>query len=160
VKPFNRRQFISRLRITGLFFLPFKMQHTMEAKGVSIRKSPYAVKDSIDRLVLFLQERGATVYARINQQAEAAKAGIMIAPLQFVLFGNPKGGGILMAQTLLVALDLPLKVIAWEDDKGDVWIGYNAAHYIEDRYSLDHNVNSPLNLDNIMEALFKTPLGN
>lgn len=125
----------------------------MNPEGVNIYPGKYSVKETIDRLQLFLEQHGATIYARIDQQDELRKTGQTIAPLEFLLFGNPKAGGALMAQSSLVALDLPLKVIAWEDDNSKVWVACNDAKYIEERYSLSHNENSPLNLDKLINAV-------
>ena len=127
----------------------------MHAKGVITRKSQYPVKESIDRLETFLSAHGATIYARINQQAEVNNAGGDLQPLEFILFGNPKAGGPLMAENPLIALDLPLKVIAWEDDQKEVWLAYNEAAYIEDRYSLPDVENSPLVLDHVIDMVLK-----
>jgi uncharacterized protein (DUF302 family) len=128
----------------------------MNPEGVNIYSSKYSVKETIDRLQRFLEEHGATIYARIDQQDELRKTGQTIAPLEFLMFGNPKAGGSLMAQSPLVALDLPLKVIAWEDDNSNVWVACNDAKHIENRYSLSHNENTPLNLDKLIRAV----LGN
>src|ERR1700760_911953 len=119
----------------------------MNPEGVNIYPSKYSVKETIDRLQQFLEQHGATIYTRIDQQDELRKAGQTIAPLEFILFGNPKAGGVLMAQSPLTALDLPLKMIAWEDDNSNVWVACNDAKYIENRYNLPHNENTPLNLD-------------
>ena len=127
----------------------------MSAKGVIIRQSQYSVKDTIDRLESFLQQHGATVYARINQQNEVSSVGQNLLPLEFIMFGNPKAGGLLMAENPLVALDLPLKVIAWEDDEKKVWLAYNEAAYIEERYSLLRSPNSHLVLDTLIDKAFK-----
>src|SRR5450432_289421 len=116
----------------------------MSAKGVIIRQSQYSVKDTIDRLESFLQQHGATVYARINQQTEVNNIGQNLLPLEFIFFVNPNSGLPVMAENPLAALDLPLKVIAWEDDQKKVWLAYNEAAYIEQRYSLLHVQNSPL----------------
>ncbi len=127
----------------------------MDPNGVITKPSPYSVKESIDRLQAFLQQHGATIYARIDQQAELQKAGINILPLEFIMFGNPKAGGPFMAENPLVALDLPLKVIAWEDDPKNVFVAYNDVLYIEERYTLSHSANSPLNLDNLIAMALK-----
>ena len=119
----------------------------MNPESVITRESKYSVKESIDRLQEFLQQHGATIYARIDQQAEVQKAGLNLSPLEYLLFGNPKAGGVLMAENPLIALDLPLKVIAWEDAEKKVWISYNQGVYIEKRYALSHTENSPINLD-------------
>jgi uncharacterized protein (DUF302 family) len=127
----------------------------MDPKGVIIHQSPYPVKETIDRLQAFLQQHGATIYVRIDQQAELQKAGQSIPPIEFIMFGNPKAGGPIMIENPISALDLPLKVIAWEDDKKNVFIAYNDALYVEDRYSLLHGPNSPLNLDNLVLTALK-----
>jgi uncharacterized protein (DUF302 family) len=124
-------------------------------KGVITQPSPYPVKETIDKLQAFLQQHGATIYARIDQQAELQKAGLNIPPLEFIMFGNPKAGGPLMIESPISALDLPLKIIAWEDDQKQVFIAYNEAGYIEERYSLLHKENSPLNLDNLVAMALK-----
>ena len=126
----------------------------MNPEGVITRESKYSVKETIDRLQEFLQQHGATIYARIDQQAELQKLGLNLSPLEYLLFGNPKAGGVLMAENLLVALDLPLKVIAWEDAEKKVWISYNEGTYIEKRYALSHTENSPINLDPLIFKAF------
>ena len=122
----------------------------MNPEGVNIYPGKYSVRETIDHLQQFLEEHGATIYARIDQQDELRKTGQTIGALEFLLFGNPKAGGALMAQTPLIALDLPLKVIAWEDDNSKVWVACNDAKYIEDRYRLSQNENTPLNLDQLI----------
>jgi uncharacterized protein (DUF302 family) len=129
--------------------------NSMNPRGVITKPSPYSVKETIDRLQAFLQQHGATVYARIDQQAELQTAGINIPPLEFIMFGNPKAGGPVMAENPITALDLPLKVIAWEDDQKNVFIAYNDVLYIEERYLLSHNANSPLKLDNLITMALK-----
>ncbi|HTD39303.1 MAG TPA: DUF302 domain-containing protein [Mucilaginibacter sp.] len=128
----------------------------MNPKGVIIRESKYSVKETIDRLQEFLQQHGATIYARIDQQAEVQKAGQNLGPLEFILFGNPKAGGPLMAENPLIALDLPLKIIACQDGQNKVWVGYNDGAYIEKRYNLLHKDNSPLNLDPIINKVLSS----
>ena len=127
----------------------------MNPKGIDVRRSIYSVKETIDRLEKFLLQHGATIYARIDQQKEANNVGLNLLPLEFILFGNPKVGSPLIIENPLIGLDLPLKIIAYEDDKGNVWIAYNEAEYIEERYSLPHTENSPLELDHIIEAVIK-----
>src|SRR5258708_1812790 len=108
----------------------------MNPSGVVICSSQYRGKETIDRLVVFLQQQGATIYARINQQSEVHNAGLKIDPLEFILFGNPRAGGLVMIENPIAAIDLPLKIIAWEDEKNKVWLAYNDGVYIVERYSL------------------------
>lgn len=127
----------------------------MNPKGVIIQSSPYTVKETIDRLQSFLQQHGATIYARIDQQAELQKAGLSIPSLEFIMFGNPKAGGAIMIENPIAALDLPLKIIAWQDEQGYAFIAFNDGEYIEERYSLSHKENSPLNLANLIAMALK-----
>ncbi|NCD69761.1 DUF302 domain-containing protein [Mucilaginibacter agri] len=89
----------------------------MNSRGIIIRESKLTVKATIDHLESKLKQNGVTVYARINQQAELSKNGVKIDPLEFIMFGNPAKGGLLISANPVTALDLPLKVIAWQDDK-------------------------------------------
>jgi uncharacterized protein (DUF302 family) len=127
----------------------------LHPRGVIIRASKYPVNDTINRLVVYLQEKGATIYARINQQTELHNVGIEIPPLQFILFGSPIVGGKVMAENPVAALDLPLKLIAWEDKHKKVWIGYNDSSYLEKRYTLSPVAGSTLNLDKLISLALK-----
>jgi uncharacterized protein (DUF302 family) len=122
----------------------------MKNTGIITRQSTYSVKETIDKLQALIEGNGATVYARIDQQAELKNAGITILPLEFILFGNPVAGGRLMLENPVVALDLPLKIIAWEDEQQKVWLAYNEAGYIQERYGLKPDSNSPLGLDKLV----------
>jgi uncharacterized protein (DUF302 family) len=127
----------------------------MNPNGVVVSQSSFSVKETIDRVETFLKQHGATIYARIDQQAEVNAVGLNLSPLEFILFGNPKAGGPIMIENPLAALDLPLKIIAWEDSEKKVWLAYNDASYIEERYSLLHIQNSPLQLDNLISLALK-----
>ncbi|OUL28404.1 hypothetical protein BV372_24855 [Nostoc sp. T09] len=104
--------------------------------GIINQLSPYAVTETIDRFVAILQAKGITVFARIDQQAEAEKVGLSLCPTQLLLFGNPKAGTPLMVAEPTIALDLPLKVLAWEATDGKVWLSYNDPNYLKQRFSL------------------------
>lgn len=127
--------------------------YAMNPKGVTIRPSKYSVKDTIDRLQQFLQQHGMTIYTRIDQQKEVNGTGQNIAPLEFILFGNPKVGGLAMTENPITALDLPLKVIAWEDKDKRVWLAYNAGSYILERYSLSAAIGSLLEIDPVIAKI-------
>jgi len=124
----------------------------MSPNGVTIRPTTHSVKETIDLLQTFLMQHGATIYARIDQQDELKKTGQTIPPLEFILFGNPKAGGPIMLENPAAALDLPLKVIAWEDAAGKVWMAYNDGDYIKERFSLTDAISGPLNLNGIISA--------
>lgn len=122
----------------------------MNIPGAIIRASPYTASETIDRVQALLLARGATIYARIDQQAELSAVGQAIGSLQFLLFGNPLTGGPLLAQNPAVALDLPLKVIAWEDAQHHTWVAYNEPSYLGHRYDLPAPTTAPLELAGLL----------
>jgi uncharacterized protein (DUF302 family) len=123
----------------------------MNPTGVLSVQSRYTVHETADSLVNVLLKGGATVYARIDQQAELKKAGLVIRPMEFLLFGNPAVGGPVIVQNSLAGLDLPLKLLILENDKNETWVIYNDASYIGDRYKLENGTYSSLVLDKIIQ---------
>lgn len=118
--------------------------------GILQLPSPYSVSETIDRLETFLKQHGATIYARIDQMDEVRKTGKVISPLQFLMFGNPKVGGAVMEANALSALDLPLKIIAFQDAGDKVWIAFNEAEYIRSRYELPQALTLPLDIKGVV----------
>jgi uncharacterized protein (DUF302 family) len=106
------------------------------ANGIVSQLSPYAVSETIDRLITILQAKDITIFARIDQQVEAEKVGLNLRPTQLLLFGSPKAGTPLMVAEPTIALDLPLKVLAWEAADGKIWLSYNDPTYLQQRFSL------------------------
>ncbi|WP_199349942.1 DUF302 domain-containing protein [Nostoc flagelliforme] len=105
-------------------------------KGIISQLTQYSVPVTIDRLEAVLQVKGITIFARIDQQAEAEKVGLSLCPTQLLLFGNPKAGTSLMVAEPTIALDLPLKLLAWQATDGKVWVSYNDPNYLKQRFSL------------------------
>ncbi len=143
----KRRSFIKQITSCCLLACyPVNQYMNMNTQGIVTRTSPYRVKETIDRLVLFLEKNGAIVYSRINQQSEVRHSGREISPIEFILFGNPVNGGAIMAINPLAALDLPLKILAWENEDKVVKVAFNDPAYIQNRYSLPAKVIASLDL--------------
>ena len=104
------------------------------AMGVVMRVSKYSVKDAIGRIESVVRSKGMTVFIRIDQKAEAAKFNVEMRPTQVLLFGNPRAGTPLMAAAPTIAIDLPLRVAAWEDDSGAVWVAYYSPDFLKERH--------------------------
>ncbi len=113
------------------------MQPLPEDHGILSIASPYSVSDTLDRLEGILKAKGNLIFARIDQQHEAEKVGLALRPTQLLIFGNPSVGTALMEASPSIALDLPLKALAWQDDQGKVWLSYNSPNYLEQRHHLD-----------------------
>ena len=104
--------------------------------GIVHVSSKYSVPETLERLQSVVKLRGLTVFARIDFCSDAAKAGLRMRPTQLLIFGNPKAGTPLMVASPSIALDLPLKALAWEDGDGKVWLSYNQPEYLKQRHGL------------------------
>lgn len=117
-------------------------------------QSPYSVEKSIDRVEQTVKSHGGTIFARINHSAEAAKVNQKLLPTQVLVLGNPAQGTALMQQTPEMALDLPLRVMATQDNEGKVWLSFTdpiilAREYGNEKYQQDQQ------LKKIYHALLK-----
>lgn len=104
--------------------------------GLITKRTEHSVAETLDRLEKAVKEAGVTVVARIDHAAAAARIGQTLRPTAVLLFGNPKLGTPLMQARQTIGIDLPLKVLAWEDDKGQVWLSYNAPQALASRHGL------------------------
>jgi uncharacterized protein (DUF302 family) len=103
-------------------------------RGIIDVSSRYSVPETLARLESILKEKGITVFARIDHSFEAEKAGLKMRPTQLLIFGSPKGGTPLMVATPRLAIDLPLKALAWQDEQDKVWLSYNSPAYLQQRH--------------------------
>lgn len=107
------------------------------ARGVITAASQHSVDDTLQRLETALTERGITIFARIDFAADAARHGLKMPAERLVIFGNPVAGTPLMQAQPEVGLDLPLKILIWEDASGKTWLAYNDPRYLIQRHGLD-----------------------
>ena len=106
------------------------------ADGLVSVKSPYPVVQTIDRLESGAKNRGLRVFARIDHAAGATSVGKNLRPTELLIFGNPQGGTPLMECAQSAGIDLPLKALAWQDEQGQVWLGYNDPGYLAKRHGI------------------------
>ena len=104
------------------------------ATGIIDVSSRYSVPETLARLQSILKEKGIEVFALVDHSGEAEKAGFKMRPTQLLIFGNPKGGTPLMVAAPRLAIDLPLKALAWQDEDGKVWLSYNSPEYLQQRH--------------------------
>jgi uncharacterized protein (DUF302 family) len=99
-------------------------------------KSPHPVKDTIDRLETVLAEKGIGIFARIDHAAGAAAVNMPLRPTLLLIFGNAKAGTPLMQAAQSIGIDLPLKMLCWQDETGAVWLGYDDMQWLASRHRL------------------------
>ena len=108
----------------------------LAADDLAIRPSKFSVKETIDRIVAALDAKGIKPVARVDHAAGAKSAGLDMKPTEVLIFGNPKLGTPLMLANPQAAIDLPMRVLAWEDKDGKVWVGYVKSDTLKARHSL------------------------
>jgi uncharacterized protein (DUF302 family) len=101
-----------------------------------VKPSKYSVAETLDRLTKALKSKGITIMARVDHAGGAEKAGLKLKPTQLLIFGNPKLGTPLMQTNRGIGLDLPMKVLAWQDDKGQTWVTYTKPDVLKARYNI------------------------
>ncbi|HTS51820.1 MAG TPA: DUF302 domain-containing protein [Burkholderiales bacterium] len=104
--------------------------------GIVSVPSNHSVPETVDRLESIAKAKGLTIFARIDFSGDAARNGLEMRPTQMLIFGNPKAGTPLMIAAPSVAIDLPLKALAWEDASGQVWLSYNSPEYLGARHGV------------------------
>jgi uncharacterized protein (DUF302 family) len=106
------------------------------AEGIVNKLSPYSAPETLRRLEKAVQAKGLTVFAQIDHSGEAERVGLTLRPTHVLIFGSPRAGTPLMVASPLLALDLPLKVLVWQDGEGRVWMSYNSTAYLANRYAI------------------------
>jgi uncharacterized protein (DUF302 family) len=115
--------------------------------------SNHSVDETVEKLKAILQSKGITLFALIDHSGEAARVGMKMRPTKLLVFGNPKAGTPVMLAAPGSAIDLPLKILIWEDAQQKVWVTYNSPAYLQVR----HNIPAELLPDvNVIEALAKS----
>jgi uncharacterized protein (DUF302 family) len=109
----------------------------MSDEGLVSVVSHFSAKETMQRLVAALPARNMTVFAHIDHAAAAAAVGMSLRPTDLLIFGNPKGGTVLMQDQQRTGIDLPLKALVWQDADGKVSVSYNDPAWIARRHSAD-----------------------
>jgi uncharacterized protein (DUF302 family) len=105
-------------------------------KGLIDIPSNHSVNETVTKLEGILQAKGITLFALVDHSGEAAKAGMKMRPTKLLIFGNPRAGTPVMLAAPSSAIDLPLKILVWEDNRGKVWVTYNSPTYLQTRHNL------------------------
>jgi uncharacterized protein (DUF302 family) len=108
----------------------------MSDDGLISLASNHPVRETMDRLEAVLREKGITIFARIDHAAGAKAVDMPLRPTELVIFGNPRAGTPLMQARQSIGIDLPLKMLGWQDGAGKVWLVYNDPAWLARRHGL------------------------
>jgi uncharacterized protein (DUF302 family) len=109
-------------------------------KGIVDKPSNHSVDQTVEKLKNILQTKGVALFALVDHSGEAEKVGMKMRPTKLLIFGSPKAGTPLMLAAPSVAIDLPLKILVWEDGNGKVWVSYNSPEYLKERHGLPQDL--------------------
>jgi uncharacterized protein (DUF302 family) len=126
----------------------------MAADGLTTVASHFGPKETLDRLEAGVKAKGLTVFARIDHAAGAAAVGMTLLPTAVLIFGNARGGTPLMQSNQLIGIELPLKVLVWQDTSGKTWLSYVDPGTLAKRYGLPAETTAAVgNLAGALRAL-------
>jgi uncharacterized protein (DUF302 family) len=108
--------------------------------GIASKPSTHSVDDTVAKLKSLLDAKGVMIFTIVDHSGEAAKVGLKMRPTKLVIFGNPKAGTPVMVAAPSIALDLPLKILVWEDVEGKVWCSYNEPEYLQARHHVPQDL--------------------
>jgi uncharacterized protein (DUF302 family) len=114
----------------------------------------------MDRLQAEIRAQGMTVFARIDHAAGAAEVELILAPTELIIFGSARGGTPLMQSVQTVGIDLPLKVLVWEDAAGKTWISYNEPSWIAQRHNISNAEPTVSKMTTALEAMSRRATAN
>jgi uncharacterized protein (DUF302 family) len=104
--------------------------------GLVSRKSAHDAAETARRFRAAAEQAGLTVFAEIDHGRNADEAGLELGPCILLVFGNPRAGTLLMQLNPQAGLDLPFKALAWTDENGDTWLGWNDPQWVAERHGL------------------------
>jgi len=111
-----------------------------QIEGIITKPSSFSVEEILERLQEAMRSRGLTLFAHINHSQEARRVGLEMQEAHVLIFGQPKAGTPLMIASPLLALELPLKVLVWQESDDRVWVSYTSTAYLAARYSIPHEL--------------------
>jgi uncharacterized protein (DUF302 family) len=123
------------------FALPVSAaSNPVKKNGIVDVPSNHSVDETVERVKNILQAKGITLFAFIDHSGEAEKVGMKMRATKLLIFGSPKAGTPLMLAAPSIAIDLPLKILVWEDAQGKVWVSYNSPEYLAERHGLPQDL--------------------
>jgi uncharacterized protein (DUF302 family) len=107
---------------------------TASANGIINVPTQHTVDATVEKLRAILAAKGVTLFALVDHSGEAEKAGMKMPPTKLLIFGSPKAGTPVMLAAPSIAIDLPLKILVWQDSDGKTWVSYNAPDFLRERH--------------------------
>jgi uncharacterized protein (DUF302 family) len=131
------------------------LDNPQSSTGIITKDSSESVAQTVDRLRRLMADRGFTVFNVIDHSGVAERVGVQMPDSKLVMFGKPTVGAAVMLAAPLAALDIPLKVLVWEDRNGAVSVSYNSPEFLAERHHLEGSLRAPFDaVESIVKAVF------
>lgn len=125
------------------------------ANAMESIKSKNDFYTTLNKLEVFLKEKDINIFTNFNHSQEAKNVGMELNLTNVTVFGNPKVGTLLMQENQEIAIELPLKILVWENDKGEVFVGYQNMIELGKKYNIKKNAKVLSNMQNLVEVAAK-----
>jgi uncharacterized protein (DUF302 family) len=133
----------------------------MAAEGLITIRSNYGPKDTMERLVAAVKTKNLTVFAHVDHAAAATAVGLPLRPTDLLIFGNARGGTPLMQSVQTIGIDLPLKILVWQDDADNTWLSYNDPAWLGKRHGAGNDTEPTIvALSGALRALAQSVTGS
>ena len=146
--------------LVPIFLMGLLSVAVADDNGMISKKSNYSVTETLDRLEDVLKKKGITIALRWSHSENGKKVGIPIRPTELLIFGNPKLGTNFFTSKQTAGIDLPMKALAWEDEKGQVWLTYNDPAYIAKRHGIKDRDEVVKKMTGALDKLTSAAAGN
>jgi uncharacterized protein (DUF302 family) len=129
-------------------------------QGLTTIQSSFGQKATMDRLEAEIRSKGLAIFAKIDHAAGAAEVGLTLRPTSLIIFGNARGGTPLMQAAQTAGIDLPLKILVWQDAAGKTQLSYNEPGWIAQRHGVDGKAELIDKLSATLTAIAKAAAGS
>jgi len=147
---------MKRIYTSALTIILFISCEAYAQNGFQRIKSNHSVEATVTKLKNVLTAKGMTIFSAIDHQQGAINAGLDLRPTVLVIFGNPRVGTKLMLCDQRIGLALPLKMLIWQNDAGETWLGYWEPSNLKKEYNLDSCTETLEKVKNAMSNFAKT----
>src|SRR5215470_11184721 len=129
-------------------------------EGLTSIQSSFGPKTTMDRLDAEIRAKGLNVFARIDHAAGAAEVGLTLAPTVLIIFGNARSGTPLMQSAQTVGIDLPLKILVWQDAANNTWVSHNEPSWIAQRHGVAGGESTIDKMADLLRAIAREASGS
>jgi len=150
---------MQKIILLSLFVLLANPVFADSDSGLINKKSQYSTSETLDRLSDALKKKGIKVFARISHDKNADGVNLKLRPTELLIFGNPKVGTHFFTSNQTAGIDLPMKALAWQDEKGQVWLTYNDPKYIAKRHGIKDRDDVVKKMSGVLEKMSAIAVG-